>query len=37
MTKDLIQYSQMDFYLTVPTVICQIPFTPPNCVQERQL
>jgi hypothetical protein len=27
MTKYLIQYSQMNFYLIVPTAICQIPFT----------
>jgi hypothetical protein len=37
MTKYLIQYSQMYFYLIVPTAICQIPFTPLNGVQERQL
>ena len=36
-TKYPIQQSQMYFYLIVLTAICQIPFTAPNCFQERQL
>ena len=35
--KYIIQCSQIDFYLIVPTTICQIPFTPPNCIPRKAI